>query len=301
VFSFFRALAYFCVAVALAGLIGAVVLAHPISAPVTDADLQLARQLGIVKDLNLPPLSGWLITHADGVRPTIVFIHGRSSNRMQMLPLATAFFDRGFNAVLWDLRHHGNSPGNETYGKREIPDVLRVVDQVRLQPGVDRERVDLLGFSLGAAMSIGAGSADPACAIHAIVADSPYANLRDTGFWYVRLFGRVPRLVAWPVAFIMLNFGAWMSDLDTSRLNPVDWAASVRAPALIIQGEKDRRVNPDSSSRIFANLGLWKELWIVPDAGHTEAFYKNPQSYVDRVTAFFARSDRPACVSGATE
>jgi pimeloyl-ACP methyl ester carboxylesterase len=213
---------------------------------------------------------------------------------MQMFPLAVAFFDRGFNAVLWDLRHHGNSPGNETYGKREIPDVLRVVDHVRLQPGVERERVDLLGFSLGAAMSIGAASADPACAIHAIVADSPYANLRDTGFWYVRLFGRVPRLVAWPVAFVTLNFGAWMSDLDTSLLNPADWAVSVRAPALIIQGEKDRRINPDSSSRIFANLGLWKELWIVPDAGHTQAFYKNPQGYVDRVTAFFARSDRPA-------
>jgi pimeloyl-ACP methyl ester carboxylesterase len=292
----FRALVYFSVSVTFAGLIAAVVLAHPISAPVTDKDLQLVRQLGIVEDLNLPPLSGWLITHGDGgVRPTIVFIHGRSSNRMQMFPLAKAFFDRGFNTVLWDLRHHGNSPGNETYGKREVPDVLRVVDHVRLQPGVDRERVDLLGFSLGAAMSIGAASTDHACAIHAIVADSPYANLRDTGFWYVRLFGRVPRFVAWPVGFITLNFGAWMSDLDVSLLNPSDWATSVRAPALVIQGEKDRRVNPDSSGRIFANLGPNKELWIVPDAGHTEAFYKDPGAYVDRVTLFFASADRTVC------
>jgi pimeloyl-ACP methyl ester carboxylesterase len=296
VFVFFRTLAYFIIAVTVAGLIAAVLLAHPISAPVTDADLHAAEQLGIVKDLNLPPLSGWLIMHNGGARPTMVFIHGRSSNRMQMFPLAKAFFDRGFNAVLWDLRHHGNSRGDETYGKQEVPDVLRVVDHIRNEPAVDPKRIDLLGFSLGAGMSIGAASADPGCAIHAIVADSPYANLRDTGFWYVRLFGRVPESIAWPVAFITLNFGAWMSDLDTRRLNPSDWAASVRVPVLLIQGEKDRRVNPDSSSRIFAKLGSKKDLWVVPGAGHTEAFYKNPQTYVDRVTTFFADSVRAGCV-----
>jgi alpha-beta hydrolase superfamily lysophospholipase len=71
-------------------------------------------------------------------------------------------------------------------------------------------------------------------------------------------------------------------------LNPSDWAAFVRAPVILIQGERDRRVNPDSSAKIFANLGSKKELWGVPGAGHTEAFYRNPQEYVDRVAAFFS-------------
>jgi pimeloyl-ACP methyl ester carboxylesterase len=290
-----RTLAYLGIAIIIAGLIAAVVLSHPISARVTDADLHNAQQLGMVKDLNLPPLSGWLITHQDGVRPTIVFIHGRSSNRMQMFPIAKAFFDRGFNVVLWDLRHHGNSQGDETYGKKEISDVLRVVDRVRTEPHVDPQRIDLLGFSLGAAMSIGAASADRRCSIHAIIADSPYANLRDTGFWYVRLFGRVPRFVAWPVAFITLNFGAWMSDLDTEQLNPSDWAASVRVPALLIRGENDRRVNPDSSAKIFANLGPDKELWVVRGAGHTDAFYKDRTAYMDHAQAFLAGPGRRPC------
>jgi len=30
-------------------------------------------------------------------------------------------------------------------------------------------------------------------------------------------------------------------------------------------------------------------LWLVPGAGHTAAFYMNPQTYVDRVSTFFAR------------
>jgi hypothetical protein len=54
---------FLALGIVIAGLIAAVVLSHPISARVTDADLHNAQQLGIVKDLNLPPLSGWLITH----------------------------------------------------------------------------------------------------------------------------------------------------------------------------------------------------------------------------------------------
>jgi pimeloyl-ACP methyl ester carboxylesterase len=284
-----RTLIYLGIAAVLTGLVAAVILAHPFSARVTDHDLAAARQLGIVKDLDLPPLSGWLIVHPDGARPTIVFLHGRSSNRMQMFPLARAFFDRGFNTVLWDLRHHGNSGGDETYGKIEVPDVLRVVERIRTDRAVDPHQIDLLGFSLGAAMSIGAASADSAHAINAIAADSPYADLSDTGFWYVRLFGRVPRAAAWPVAFITLKFGAWMSDLNPDVLNPSNWATSVRAPVLLIQGDRDRRVNPDSSAKIFANLASKKDLWLVPGAGHTEAFYRDSETYVNRVSTFFSR------------
>jgi uncharacterized protein len=283
-----RTLIYLGIAAVFTGLVAAVILSHPFSPRVTHEDFLAARQLGIVKDLNLPPLSGWLIVHPDGVRPTIVFLHGRSSNRMQMFPLAKAFFARGFNIVLWDLRHHGNSGGNETYGKTEIPDVLRVVERIRTDSAVDSHQIDLLGFSLGAAMSIGAASADSAHSINAVVADSPYADLRDTGFWYVRLFGRVPRAAAWPVAFITLKFGAWVSDVDPDLLNPSEWATSVHVPVLLIQGDRDRRINPDSSAKIFAKLPSNKDLWLVPGAGHTEAFYRNPQAYVDRVSAFFA-------------
>jgi pimeloyl-ACP methyl ester carboxylesterase len=270
------------------GLIAAFVLTHPYSARVSDTDLHSAMRLGIVKDLDLPPLSGWLILHPDGVRPTVVFLHGRSSNRMQMFPVAKAFFDRGFNTVLWDLRHHGNSGGEATYGKAEIQDVLRVAEKVRADKSVDPQQISLLGFSLGAAMAIGAASADSSRTIRAVAADSPYANLRDTGFWYVRLWGRVPSAVAWPVASIALRFGSWVSDVDAKDLNPSDWATSVRATVLLIQGEKDRRVNPDASAKIFADLSSKKELWVVPGAGHTEAFYKNPQEYVDRVAEFFS-------------
>ena len=292
---FIRAVTYFTSLSIVAGMIAAVVLSHPISRRVTDKDLQSAQQLGIVRNLDMKPLSGWLIVHSDGRRPTVVFLHGRSSNRMQMFPIAKSFFERGYNVVLWDLRHHGNSDGEATYGRDEIPDVGRVIKRVASDPAVDAARIDLLGFSLGAAISIGAASVDQTCTIHAVAADSAYANLSDTGFWYVRLFGHIPRFIAWPTAFVALTFGAWISDLDRSRLNPSEWAVSVSAPTLLIEGEEDRQISPNSSGEIYEKMRSEKELWHVANAGHTEAFYKNPAGYIDRIAAFFSKPQHRTC------
>jgi len=46
--------------------------------------------------------------------------------------------------------------------------------------------VFIIGFSLGAAIAIGAASADTDHYIRGIVVDSPYANLKDVASRYVR-------------------------------------------------------------------------------------------------------------------
>jgi pimeloyl-ACP methyl ester carboxylesterase len=221
---------------------------------------------------------------------------------MQMFPLAKMFFEKGHNVVLWDQRHHGNSDGAETYGKYEVPDVLRVIDHIRTDSSVDASRISLVGFSLGAAMAIGAAGADTECRINAVISDSPYANLRETGHWYIRLFGRLPAFLAWPAAIVTTGFGSWISGLDMSSLNPRDWATSVQAPVLLIHGEKDRRIPPDSSREIYARLPSFrKELWLVPGAGHTQAFSKNASAYLERVTQFIDAAGPVHCVPMTTD
>src|SRR5262245_66006784 len=121
---------------------------------------------------------------------------------MQMFPLGESLFKRGFNVVLWDLPYHGNSGGSATYGQHEVRDLLRVVKMVSGNAAVDPRRVSLIGFSLGAAVTIGAAASNEQCLISAVVADSPYASLRETAHWYVRLLGQIPEAVVWAVAAI---------------------------------------------------------------------------------------------------
>jgi len=215
---------------------------------------------------------------------------------MQMFPLSESLFKRGFNVVLWDLPYHGNSGGSATYGQNEVRDLLHVVKTVADNPAVDPRRVSLIGFSLGAGVTIGAAASNEQCLISAVVADSPYASLRETAHWYVRLYGNIPEPVVWPVATITVGFGSWLSQLDVDRLNPRDWAANVQVPALVIQGAFDRQVQPGGGREIFNRLAGMKEFWLVPNAGHTDAFHKNPDIYTERV-AEFLRNNQSACSS----
>jgi pimeloyl-ACP methyl ester carboxylesterase len=294
---FTRILPYFAVGSAIAGVVFAFGLAHPFSSSVRDSDRRLADGLGTVTELDVPPLSGWLIAHPGGPRETIVFVHGRSANRMQMFPPAEQFFRQGYNAVIWDLPAHGNSGGKATYGYNESGDVLRVIESVGRDPSVDPDRIYVLGFSLGAATSLGAAAADTRCLIAAVVADSPYADFRETSMWYVRAFGWVPKFVAWPTATIMFSLGEWLAGVDLDRVAPVDWAPSIRVPTLLIHGERDWRIPPEASRRIFERISVRKELWLVPDAGHTGSFKKDSRQYVERVAGFIQPVRRGSCAA----
>lgn len=294
-------LLYFGLTSLLAGAALGLGFIYPFSRSVSKADERRLAEMGVVRPLDVEPLSGLLVVHPEGRRPTIIFIHGRSANRMQMFPLARRLFREGYNAVLWDLRGHGNSGGRPAYGKYEAQDVVRVVDQVRGDPSVDPDRIALVGFSLGAAMAIGAAAADGECRISGVVADSPYADFQRTAFRYMRLFGWIPSFMVWPAAKVAFLTGGWASGADLDRLNPRDWAASVRAPTLLIHGTKDWRITPDNSREILARIPVRKELWMVEGAGHTGAFAKDEEGYTRRVVDFLSSVSRAECVAAMSD
>ena len=288
---------YFGVASVLVGAVFGFGFTHPFSSRVRASDQKRVEQLGKLKPFSLDPISGWVVLHTDGSRPTVVLVHGRSANRMEWFPVAERIFRAGYNVVLWDLRGHGNSGGRLSYGKHEIPDILGVIDLVRQEPNVDSERIALIGFSMGAAFSIGASAFDEGCWISGVIADSPYASLRETAIWYMRVFGWLPSFVVWPVATVTIELAQWISHTNIDRLSPRDWAPSVRSPVLLIHGEKDRRIDSRSSQQIYERIPTRKELWPVPDSGHTGAFEKDPTGYMEKILSFLSTLKRSECRS----
>lgn len=81
---------------------------------------------------------------------TVVLVHGWSMDAGMMLPWAMAFAERGFRAVVVELRGHGRSQaGRMGYGKREADDVLAVVAHLRRKHRL-AEPLHLFGISYGA-------------------------------------------------------------------------------------------------------------------------------------------------------
>ena len=247
---------------------------------VRSGDEERRRKLGPAELFNLKNISGTLTYH-DRPSPTIVFIHGRSAGWSEALPMAQRFYTEGYNVVLW-----GRGGRTIHYGDEAIQDALAIVERVREHPAVDPARVFVFGLSLGAAIALGAAAEDNQQQIAAVIADSPYCDLQSAALHYVTAFGYIPKLVAWPTAFVMFRVAEAAHHIQFKGCNPIDSVRRIRCPVLLIHGKADWRVPPEHSARLFHAITSRKDFWLVEDAVHTQAFIRHAHEYVQRVNEF---------------
>ena len=120
-------------------------------------------------------LRGWYLP-GNSAKSTIIFVHGMGSTRSgdRAVELASRLVERGFNILMFDLRGHGSSGGDQVSGGYfEQWDVLGAFDFLA-RKGVPPGLIGLVGFSMGASTAILAAAQEPA--FGALVADSPYAK-----------------------------------------------------------------------------------------------------------------------------
>jgi len=226
-------------------------------------------------------LRGWWIP---GTRhQTIVMVHGLSNNRREPLDKAGYLHDAGYNLLVFDLRGHGRSDGSgTTMGYRETQDARAAVAEAR---SLDGGPIALFGYSLGGAIVVEAGAADPD--VKAVVEDSGFSSAGDV---FTARFSEVTRLPDLPWAAPLLAFG----QLDIGRslwtVRPVAAAAALNKPLLAIIGGADTIVPPSEGLAIFRAAPGPKQLLVVPTAGHVGAYYTANAAYERTVLDFLASS-----------
>src|SRR4029453_4402936 len=144
-------------------------------------------------------LKGWWVPAAQP-RGTVVLVHGLNRSRIEMVRKVPFLNSQGWNALLFDLRYHGESGGSvHSFGWFEKQDVqaARAFAQSR-----SAGPVVFWGVSLGAAAATMAAAQDPSVA--GLVCDSTYRSLPDTVRHHVvlarewRLWMRL--VPSWPTA-----------------------------------------------------------------------------------------------------
>ena len=239
------------------------------------------------------PLRGWFLP-APGSDRVVLIVHGRNSNRTgddgQYVPHAAALVAHGYNALLFDLRGHGESGGvRYTLGTAEQRDVLGAVAYLQGR-GFAAQRMGFWSHSMGAATVLLTAAVSPA--VRTIVADSSFARLED-------LLGReLPRASGLPGFFNppILFFARTLFGADARIANPVEVVAGLPPDSLfIIHGEADGLIPVDHARRIAAAAGpAVYDLWIVSGARHDRVSAALPEQYERRVLAFFDEKLRPA-------
>lgn len=201
--------------------------------------------------------------------PAIISIHGTGGpgygDRRWRLKLGHNAASMGLRLFLFDSRGTGYSEGDfeDWTVSRFVEDTTRVLEFVRLQPNVDKDRIGLFGFSLGSAVAVLAASRHPDW-VKALVVYTLPCDM-DRGFlWYFERF--VPRSLD-----SFYNAGrAWLpplgnylkrSFLDDLKNHDVKRdIANLKMPLFLIQPDKDDQVPAWVSLQAYNLKPLPKEL-----------------------------------------
>jgi pimeloyl-ACP methyl ester carboxylesterase len=224
-------------------------------------------------------LHGWWVP-ADEAVGTVVMVHGLNRSRVEMVKKTPFVHDRGWNALLFDLRHHGESGGEATtFGVRERDDVHAAIALAREQALAP---VVLWGISLGGASVVMAAAEDPDVA--GVICDSSFRDLRDTVAHHLRLFRRwrwwLRVVPTWPVTDEVLFWMGRKGDFDPDAANVLAAAAQLEGrPVLFVANSDDRRMPKEIAFELQAAAGPDAEVLIVPGESHGGAWRDGTAAY----------------------
>ena len=226
-------------------------------------------------------LEAWLVP-APRSHGLVVMFHGYAESKASLLPEARALHGLGWSTLMVDFRGSGGSAGDETtVGFREAEDVAAAFEQAR---SLSAPRVALFGASMGAAAVLKA-VAEHGLRADALLLESPFDRLVSAVAHRCHALG----LPAFPAAYLLVFWGSWQQHYDGFRHNPVDYAASVDRPTLLMQGDADDRVSVEEARAIFDRLRGPKQLKVFPGVKHQSILRARPAEWTAAVEAFLER------------
>ncbi len=221
---------------------------------------------------------------APGSERAVVILHGHGGSMDYDIQRAPALHQAGFNVLLFDFRAHGRSQGNlATFGYLERRDVLGAVEFLKSR-GI--RRIGLLGFSYGGMISM---LAAPICPeVDALITDGGPARMR-TAITARSVELHLPHWLAALTAWLTVVMTSLRLGANLFRYEPVRWVGRIAArPIFFIHGELDQYCNDFDD--LYAAANEPKELWRLPDVGHTKASEAFPEEHRCRVIEFFDKN-----------
>ena len=231
-------------------------------------------------------IAGWYVPAANGIGPTgptVVLMHGFSSNKTDILGYATGLHE-DFNLVAIDQRNAGRSTGDATTaGVLEQEDLRAIIDWLEREKAP--EHIGVLGNSLGAAGAITEARTDPR--VEALALDSMHTRLAYQFEQRLNHAGHPAYPGTWAIFA-----GAWLrTGLDLGGADAADALADLRGmPMLLTHGTADDEDLPYRTEVFAADAaaaGIPVELHWCEGAGHGHVDDVCPEDYARWVHAFF--------------
>jgi pimeloyl-ACP methyl ester carboxylesterase len=222
-------------------------------------------------------LSGWLAVRTSEA-PVIILTHGTPGNRVSMLTRAAFLYKHGYNVLLFDFQSYGLSQGvMSTLGMVESEDILAAISFLHSLPETMYSKIGVLGLSMGATAAVLAASRSND--ILALIAESCPVDA-------TRVLGDVPNEISREADRELVEE---VYGVDITQARPIDYIQKLagRTAVFFINGDADTITPLPGMFSLFQAASAPKQYWVVPNAGHAQAFAADPDGYIQRVDTFF--------------
>jgi len=230
-------------------------------------------------------LAGTWHGHPEAGGRTLLLLHGLAEHRQTMRARADGIYERGWNVAVLDARAYGDSGGSlASFGGREVADLHLWIDAIAARVGPSLH-LAVWGRSMGAGVALRAASADDR--IKALVLEAPYIDLHQTAATLIRRY-RIPasRLFA----TLVLGRARRLAGVSLHTPRPIDVAASVAIPTLILRGTRDALVSEAETTQLAETLSGPVERIEVPEAPHSKVLEVGGADLIARVGNFLEKT-----------
>ena len=173
-------------------------------------------------------------------------------------------FSRYCDVIIFDFRGHGRSSGFYTFTRKEISDIKTIIDYAKRT----YKTIYLMGFSLGAAITLIAASEDES--ISKIIAVSAPVSFN-------KIENKIWKKEAWLPTFKKCELKRWLSIrpgmLYGKKIKPIDIVDNIKAPTLFIAGGKDPIVCSWHTKTLFDKATCTKNYKLFENCCHAEDLF----------------------------
>ena len=233
-------------------------------------------------------LSGYYLPAAEPTDKLVILTHGYLGHAKQMGLYGQYYHnDLGYNLFMPDARGHGKSEGN--YYGFGWPDRLDLIDWTHslVEKLGSNTKVAFHGLSMGAAtVLMASGDEDLPRQVKVIIADSPYASVYQLFKYQMKRMFYLPAFPLLDSTSVLTQIRAGYSLRKANALKEVQ---KTKVPILYIHGESDTFVPTKMTKEMYEQTASEKELFLVPNANHGEAFALAEDKYKMKINQFLNR------------
>lgn len=232
-------------------------------------------------------MTGTYIKNSSSVNKAVIILHGLYQNRSMSINYVSLYQKLGFNILLVDLRGHGESQGQMTWGKSETADIDEWIAYLKNQES--NSIIGIHGISLGAAYAVLHSGAYATTKADFYVEDSAYADLASIYQEKLQSFLQLNDNDAFVVKILSFYCQVsmyWHTGETMADLSPLKAIHNDKKPMLFLHGGADMLVPAASMQKLYDACPAYKELYVFPAAQHAVSIASNPGEYYDALKKF---------------